>query len=97
MDSNNVPYAETEWLHLHASAPELFSDLVHLGLDQYLPFFLIHDNANIIAAIAFLLIDLTDFDDTADLIAVHAVADANALIASHCGLFHSEGILPKGN
>jgi hypothetical protein len=75
-DSEIALHVETERLHLHAGAPELFPDLVPLGLAQSLSSLLIHDNADLIAAATVLLVNLTDFDDPSDLISVQALTDA---------------------
>jgi hypothetical protein len=61
----------TEHLRLHADAPELFP-----GLVQSLSSLLIHDNADLTTAAAFLLVDLTDSDDPSDLTGVQALTDA---------------------
>jgi beta-catenin-like protein 1 len=50
--------------------PELFPDLVPLGLARSLSFLLIHDNADRTGATAFLLIDLNDSNDPFDLAGV---------------------------
>ncbi|GJN22571.1 hypothetical protein PR202_gb10150 [Eleusine coracana subsp. coracana] len=75
-DSEIALHAETERLRLLAGAPELFPDLVPLGLAQSLSSLLIHDNADLAAAAASLLADLTDSDDPSDLAGVQALADA---------------------
>ncbi|TVU27597.1 hypothetical protein EJB05_19090, partial [Eragrostis curvula] len=75
-DSEIALHAEAERLRLLAGAPELFPDLVPLGLAQSLSSLLIHDNADLAAAAASLLADLTDSDDPSDLAGVQALADA---------------------
>jgi len=64
-DSEIALHAETDRLRLLAGAPELFPDLVPIGLASSLASLLTHDNA-----------DLTDSDDPSDLPAVQALADA---------------------
>uniref|UniRef100_A0A0D3FCG0 Beta-catenin-like protein 1 N-terminal domain-containing protein n=1 Tax=Oryza barthii TaxID=65489 RepID=A0A0D3FCG0_9ORYZ len=75
-DSEIALHAETDRLRLLAGAPDLFSDLVPLGLASSLSSLLTHDNADLAAAAASLLADLTDSDDPDDLAGLHSLADA---------------------
>ncbi|XP_037458628.1 beta-catenin-like protein 1 [Triticum dicoccoides] len=75
-DSELALHAETDRLRLLAGAPELFPDLVPLGLASSLSSLLTHENADLAAAAASLLADLTDSDDPSDLAGVQALADA---------------------
>ncbi|RLM79772.1 beta-catenin-like protein [Panicum miliaceum] len=75
-DSEIALHAEADRLRLLAGAPELFPDLVPIGLASSLASLLTHDNADLAAAAASLLADLTDSDDPSDLAAVQALADA---------------------
>ncbi|WVZ73006.1 hypothetical protein U9M48_021377 [Paspalum notatum var. saurae] len=75
-DSEIALHAEADRLRLLAGAPELFPDLVPLGLASSLASLLTHDNADLAAAAASLLADLTDSDDPDDLASVQALADA---------------------
>lgn len=75
-DSEIALHAEADRLRLLAGAPELFPDLVPLGLASSLSSLLTHENADLAAAAASLLADLTDSDDPSDLAAVQALADA---------------------
>jgi beta-catenin-like protein 1 len=75
-DSEIALHAEADRLRLLAGAPELFPDLVPIGLASSLASLLTHDNADLAAAAASLLADLTDSDDPDDLAAVQALADA---------------------
>ncbi|KAL6911205.1 hypothetical protein ACP4OV_000010 [Aristida adscensionis] len=75
-DSEIALHAEAERLRLLAGAPELFPDLVPAGLASSLSSLLTHDNADLAAAAASLLADLTDSDDPDDLAGVQALADA---------------------
>ena len=61
-DSELALHAETDRLRLLAGAPELFPDLVPLGLASSLSSLLTHENADLAAAAASLLADLTDSD-----------------------------------
>ncbi|CAN6245494.1 unnamed protein product [Urochloa humidicola] len=75
-DSEIALHAEADRLRLLAGAPELFPDLVPIGLASSLASLLTHENADLAAAAASLLADLTDSDDPSDLEAVQALADA---------------------
>ncbi|KAG0535644.1 hypothetical protein BDA96_04G383300 [Sorghum bicolor] len=75
-DSEIALHAETDRLRLLAGAPELFPDLVPIGLASSLASLLTHDNVDLAAAAASLLADLTDSEDPSDLAAVQALADA---------------------
>jgi beta-catenin-like protein 1 len=75
-DSEIALHAETDRLRLLAGAPDLFPDLVPLGLASSLSSLLTHDNADLAAAAASLLADLTDSDDPDDLAGLHSLADA---------------------
>uniref|UniRef100_A0A0D9VN33 Beta-catenin-like protein 1 N-terminal domain-containing protein n=1 Tax=Leersia perrieri TaxID=77586 RepID=A0A0D9VN33_9ORYZ len=75
-DSEIALHAETDRLRLLAGAPDLFPDLVPLGLASSLSSLLTHDNADLAAAAASLLADLTDSDDPDDLPGLHSLADA---------------------
>ncbi|OEL21915.1 Beta-catenin-like protein 1 [Dichanthelium oligosanthes] len=75
-DSEIALHAEADRLRLLAGAPELFPDLVPIGLASSLASLLTHDNADLAAAAASLLADLTDSDDPSDLPDVQALADA---------------------
>uniref|UniRef100_A0A0E0K7B7 Beta-catenin-like protein 1 N-terminal domain-containing protein n=1 Tax=Oryza punctata TaxID=4537 RepID=A0A0E0K7B7_ORYPU len=75
-DSEIALHAETDRLRLLAGAPDLFPDLVPLGLASSLSSLLTHDNADLAAAAASLLADLTDSDDPDELAGLHSLADA---------------------